>query len=387
MTGHQLPDRGTNAPAGSGAPGAPGATAWSLGADWYPALVAAATQALPAHVAAYIASGARRQRTREEAEAAWAGVRLAPRVFSDVRRPDTGVTLLGQGYDLPVGIAPTSLQLLAHPDGEPGMVRAAHRCGVPVVVSSNSGTPFAALAQAGERWWLQAYLTADRSLIVPTLLAARDAGAAAVVLTADTPFPGPKPGVVDADFGDLSGVYGVNHPAAVRGETPGAEHARDLGPADVAWLRDLTGLPVVVKGVLRADDARRCRDAGAAAVWVSNHGGRQYDGAIDTVAALSAVAPAVGEEIEVYVDGGLRSGYDVAAALALGARAAFLGRPALYALAAGGSPGVQELMSVVGSEFREAMALAGAPSPDALAGLAAPVLGGPGRPAEPRKHL
>jgi len=135
--------------------------------------------------------------------------------------------------------------------------------------------------------------------------------------------------------------------------------ARDVTEADVAWLAETTGLPVVVKGVLRPDDARRCVAAGAAAVWVSNHGGRQLDRAVASATALPAVADEVGGEVEVYVDGGVRSGLDVLTALALGADAAFLGRTPLYALAAAGEGGVARLLHELAGELLEALRLAG----------------------------
>jgi 4-hydroxymandelate oxidase len=232
------------------------------------------------------------------------------------------------------------------------------------VVSSNAGTTFEEIAGTGVAWWLQAYLTADRALVVPTLERAVAAGARAVVLTVDTPFPGPKRGLDDAAFGDLTGIYGVNHPELVRGVTPGSEHARDIGPDDLAWLAEATGLPVVVKGVLRGDDARDCVSAGAAAVWVSNHGGRQLDRSVATAHALPDVVEAVADRAEVYVDGGVRSGPDVLAALGLGACAAFVGRLPLLALAAGGTEGVTDALTTLRDELREALQLAGCRSLD-----------------------
>lgn len=328
---------------------------------WQDEVWADARAVLPAHVWRYFSAGAGDQVSLGEASAAWSEVRLWPRVLHDVRRPLSATTLLGAAVAAPLGIAPTSMQRLAHPEGEVAMARAAAATDTLLVVSSNAGTPFEQIGATGVSWWLQAYVTADRSLIAPTFEAAAAAGARAIVLTADTPAPGGKYDLDEAAFGDLSGVYGVNHPAAVRGETPGAEHAQDLTPADISWLRDITGLPVVVKGVLRPDDASRCVDAGASGIWVSNHGGRQLDRAISTRVALSAVSAAVGTTAEVYVDGGIRSGLDVITALALGARAAFCGRLPLLALAAGGSDRVTRTLTYLQTDVLDQLRLAGCP--------------------------
>ena len=201
-----------------------------------------------------------------------------------------------------------------------------------------------------------------------------DAGAAAVVLTVDTPVVGTKydgDGPTVWDGADPSWVR-VNFPEGYGG-APGEEKATDLGPQDVAWLAQATGLPVVVKGVLRPEDARRCLDAGAAAVWVSNHGGRQLDYAASTASCLEAVVAEVGTSAEVYVDGGVRCGRHALAALALGARGVFLGRQPLYSLAAGGPDGVRRMFEELDGELREALRLAGC-----AVGGAGPT--GPGQP-------
>ena len=339
---------------------------------WQDQVWADARAALPDHVWRYYTAGARDEVSLGEAVRAWSEVRLWPRVLADVRRPRSATTLLGTPTESPLGIAPTSLQRLAHPEGEVAMARAAAAAGTLLVVSSNAGAPFAEIGATGVSWWLQAYVTADRDLTAPTFQAAAAAGARAIVLTVDTPVPGTKYDIDEAAFGDLAGVYGVNHPDAVRGKTPGAEHAQDLGPGDIAWLHELTGLPVVVKGILRADDARRCVDAGAAAIWVSNHGGRQLDRAVSTRAALPHVVAEVGEGAEVYVDGGIRSGLDVLTALALGARAAFCGRLPLLALAAGGSERVLGSLTSLQHEVLDALRLSGCGDVADAASLARP---------------
>lgn len=339
---------------------------------WQEELVERVRATLPPHVWHFFATGAREGVALAESAEAWRAVRFRPRVLRGMAAPDPSTALLGTPTSSPVAVAPTSMQRLAHPGGEVEMARAANAAGTVAVVSSNAGMPFAEIGETGAAWWLQAYLTAERDLIAPTLRKAVAAGARAVVLTVDTPTPGTKYDIDHAAFGDLAGVYGANHPDVVRGETPGSEHAHDLGVADIEWLGDVTGLPVVVKGVLRPDDAQRAVESGARAVWVSNHGGRQLDRSVPTASALPSVAAAVTGQCEVYVDGGVTSGLDALAALALGARGVFLGRLPLYGLADSGAEGAQRVLDAVAEELREALLLAGCSVPaDAPSVLAA----------------
>lgn len=336
---------------------------------WQDELVEEARAVLPAPVWEYVRTGAREEVTLGEAAHAWAGYRLWPRVLQDVSAPDVAVRLLGTEFSLPFGIAPTSLQRCADPEGEIAMAQAAATTGVPLVVSSNAGFPFAQIGTVAGSWWLQAYLTHDRTVCLPMLESAVAAGAEAVVLTVDTPFPGTKYAVSDDDWAgiDLS-WHRCNYPPGM-GAGQRGEWARDLGPTDIAWLREHTGLPVVVKGVLRPEDARVCIAAGAAAVWVSNHGGRQLDRAVATADALGPVAAAVGQDAEVYVDGGVRSGLDVVTALARGADAVFAGRLPYLALAAGGRAALEASLGRMRVEIEEAMALSGCPDIAACRGL------------------
>lgn len=340
--------------------------------SWQAELAEEARSAMPEPLWHHVSAGAGTGLAADEAEAAWQDVRFAPRVLRDVTHVDVATTLLGGPVATPLGIAPTSLQRLAHADGEPAMARGAGGAGALHVVSSNAGHPFAALEPAGP-WWLQVYLPPRRDDIVPVLTDAAEAGASAVVLTVDTPFPGarehPRPDTWQGV--DLS-WFRCNF------ESPGDERwARDLGPGDLEWLRRTSELPVVVKGVLRADDARRCVAAGAAAVWVSNHGGRQLDRALATRYALPRVVAEVGADAEVYVDGGIRSGADALAALALGARGVFLGRLPLLGLAAGGADGVTRVLDLMTAELAEALALAGCAALRDTPGIAVSTTGNP----------
>jgi 4-hydroxymandelate oxidase len=316
-----------------------------------------AAERLPEPVLDYFLQGARDRVTTSEASAAWDAWRLVPRVLRDVTEIESGTSLLGTDVRMPLGIAPTSLQKAAHPDGEVAMARAVARSDSLLVLSSNSGSTFEQVAATGVRWWLQMYVTSDRAATLPVLERAASSGASAIVLTTDTP-------VVGTMYGPGANVWDVVDPRWLRVNFPelnDTEKALDLGPQDIDWLATASGLPVVVKGVLHPVDARRCVDAGAAAVWVSNHGGRQQDFAVATAAVLADIAAAVDGRAQVYVDGGVRTGRHVAVAEALGADAVFLGRPPLLALAAAGEEGVVGLLGQLFQEYIEARRLLGTP--------------------------
>ena len=329
-------------------------------ARWLAALEERAREALAPAVLEYLLQGARDSVTTGEAVDAWRSVRFRPRVLHDVTHVDPGVTLLGHRSELPFGVAPTTLQRAVHPEGELAMARATAEAGGVLVVSSNAGTSCADGGATGGHWWLQAYLPADRTLAEPMLDRAVEAGARAVVLTVDTPVVGTKYASPDVPV-----VWETVDPDLLRvnfdegyDDEPGAEKALDLGPHDLGWLADRTGLPVVVKGVLRGEDAVRSVQAGAAAVWVSNHGGRQLDRAAATATCLPDVVAAVGAQAQVYVDGGIRTGLDVLAGLALGADAVFLGRLPLLALVEG-ADGVASLHRELLRQTVDALRLAG----------------------------
>jgi 4-hydroxymandelate oxidase len=329
---------------------------------WVDGLEEEAREVLPPSVHRYYSQGSADEFTVGEAVAAWKALRFRPHILVDVSSIDLATSALGVPLPSPIAIAPSSLQMHAHPDGEVEMGRGAAAARTLMCVSSNSGQPFADIAAASGPWWVQAYVLRDRGLTQAMLERAVAAGAQAVVLTADTPVVAAKRDLGDSVWGVTPDVFlhanedleGVSHTAI--------DKATDLSAADIAWLRDVTSLPVVVKGVLRPDDAKIAVDGGASAVWVSNHGGRQLDRSIPTAVALGPVADAVGDTAEVFVDGGIRDGRDVLAALALGARCAFVGRPPLWALATRGAQGIADLLALLTEELAEAMTLAGAPS-------------------------
>jgi 4-hydroxymandelate oxidase len=332
-----------------------------------------ARELLPQAVYDYYAGGAGTERTLRANERSWRRTWLEPRILRDVRSVDTTAMLLGARLRTPVAVAPTGYHRLAHPDGEVATATGAAQAGALFVLSTRSTAQIediaAAVSAHGGTWWFQVYLMRDRARTTGLVRRAAAAGAAALVLTGDTPVVGRKLRGRDLVVSDADLLANIGEVADLDdvAQSPGVTFA------DIGWLREVSGgLPVVVKGVLRPDDALACTAAGAAAVIVSNHGGRQLDGAVPAARALPGVAAAL--HAAVYVDGGIRTGEDVLAALALGARAIFLGRPVLWALACGGADGVAGLLTGMTDGLAHAMALAGAPSISQISGIAA----GPG---------
>lgn len=324
----------------------------------------------------YYAGGSGSEQTLRASVSAWQQHWLMPRVLRDVATIDTSVRLPGLPETTaatPIAVAPTGFQGLAHAEGEVATARGAARAGALMVLSTRSSVKIEEVAEAvaseGGAWWFQVYVMQDRTLTARLVERAVAAGARALVLTGDTPVVGRKrrdrtEGVVSdaqvlANIGPLADL-------SLTGQ------AADVTFADIGWLARLGGMPVLVKGVLRADDARACVAAGASGVIVSNHGGRQLDRAVPTALALPAVAAELGGSVPVFVDGGLRTGADVLTALGLGARAVFLGRPVLWALACGGSGGVRDLLTGLTGDLTHAMALAGAAAVADLAGVTWP---------------
>ncbi len=327
----------------------------------------------------YYAGGSGGEVTLRANVAAWGRVRFLPRVLRDVSAVATSVSLgppLNLELRTPVAVAPTAFHRLAHPEGEAATAAGTARAGALFVLSTRSSRRIeevaAASAAAAGPWWFQVYMMRERELTAGLVRRAAAAGAQALVLTGDTPVVGrtvqvPGGGVISSrDFTDNLGPLDDLSRA---GFIPASL-------ADIGWLSELSGgLPVLVKGVLRADDAAACLAAGAAGVIVSNHGGRQLDQALPTALALPAVSAAAAGR-PVLVDGGVRSPENVLAGLALGASLVFVGRPVLWALACGGADGVQAWLDTMTAGLAHVMALAGAPSVAALPGLG--TVAGPG---------
>jgi 4-hydroxymandelate oxidase len=339
---------------------------WSEG---FVALEGCARDRLPEAVYDFFAGGAGREATVASNLSAWAELELRPRVLRDVGAVDMSVDVLGSRLASPIMVAPTAAHGLAHPDGELATALAVAAVGSLFVISTRASADLADIAAAAPsaRRWFQVYVMRDRGWTAELVARAKDSGCSALVLTADTPIVGSKLRASQAGFEIPEHLWMVNMARRPRDVVVADAQDQDpcIGFDAIAWLRDISGgLPVVVKGVLRADDARACVEAGAAAIVVSNHGGRQLDGAVATARALPEVTDAVAGRAEVYVDGGLRRGVDILRALALGARAVLIGRPVLWGLAYGGSTGVASVLTGLADQLEEAAALAGAANLD-----------------------
>lgn len=311
---------------------------------------------LPDRVLAYYDSGSGDGLSVAEAPSSWDAVRLRPRVLRDVSESSASTTVLGTPLRSPLLVAPSASHRLAHPDGEVATAAGTARAGSLLVLSTRSSARMESVAAVAGPWWMQVYVLRDRGLSDEIAQQAAAHGAHALVLTGDTPRLGRKP------TGPIPALPSERLLPSLEGRDvrDGLRQADTVTVADIARLREASGLPVVVKGVLRADDALACADAGAAGVVVSNHGGRQLDGAIPTAWALPEVATALaGTDTEVYVDGGIRTGRHVLTALALGARAVLIGRPVLWALAIAGADGVAALLENLADDTAEALVLAG----------------------------
>ena len=318
----------------------------------------------------FFAGGADDELTLADNLAAWQRLRLRPRVLRDVSKVSTATTVLGAPVSAPVLVAPTAMQRLAHDDGELATARGAAAAGTIMIVSTYATVSLedvAAAAPDATRWF-QLYVYRDRGWTAELVRRAVAAGYQALVFTVDVPVLGLRrrdernrfalpPGVLLANVGEpLPEMEGSALAAKIRGSD---SFDPALTFADIEWLRGLCDLPVLVKGVLRGDDARACVGAGAQGIVVSNHGGRQLDTAVATADALPEVVQAVAGDVPVLADGGIRRGTDVVKALALGAEAVLVGRPVVWGLATGGADGVRGVLETLTEELARALALCG----------------------------
>ena len=337
----------------------------------YEALAAAA---LPAMAWDYYRSGACDELTLARNQRAFDELRLRYRVLVDVSRRSTACRLLGRELALPVLIAPTAFHRLAHADGELATARAAAQAGTIMVLSTLSNTPVeAVVAATAAEVWFQLYVYRDRGATRALIERVRAAGCKALVLTVDAPLLGRRERDVRNRFAlppelTIANMRADGADTVSAGESGSglaAYFAEQLDPsltfADLEWLASIAQLPVLVKGVVRADDALRALEHGAAAVIVSNHGGRQLDGSLATIEALPAIAEQLAGRAPILLDGGIRRGTDVVKAIALGASAVLLGRPILWGLAAAGEAGVSHVLHLLQRELDLALALCGCP--------------------------
>jgi 4-hydroxymandelate oxidase len=332
----------------------------------FDALEDAARAKLPAPSFAFLATGADDEISALENVEAWRKLRLRPHVLNDITRPDTRVHVLDAELASPILVAPTGRHKLFHPEGECAAARGAAAAGVPFVLATNANRLIeeVAVERKAAAQWFQLYMWPNRSEVEALLDRVAASGFTALVLTVDSPVYGWSPRSARAPFEPSADIRNINMPGSPMARTAydAAFKGKVMFPVtwcDLEWLVQRSSLPVIVKGVLRGDDAARCIAAGARAVIVSNHGGRHLDTAITTAEALVDVADAVGSQGEVYVDSGIRRGTDILKALALGARAVLIGRPVLWGLAVDGAAGVQAVLTHLHEELVRAMQLSG----------------------------
>ncbi len=336
---------------------------------------------LEPNAADYFSGGAGDEITLHENRRLLEALRIHYRVLVDVSAVDPSVTLLGRRLPLPILITPMAFHRLAHPDGELATARAAATLGIPFVLSTFSTVSMEEVRRAGAApLWFQLYVHKDRELTRDLVQRAEAAGYEALMLTVDVPVLGRRerdlrnafqlpPELRLANLGrdGLAALPAVQDDSALAAYFAGL-HDAALTWRDLEWLRSISRLPLLLKGIVRADDAKRAVDHGASGIVVSNHGGRQLDTAVASIGALPRVAEAVGDRTTLLVDGGIRRGTDVLKALALGAHAVLLGRPVLWGLALGGEAGVRRVLEMLRDEFLQAMQLSGAPTIPAITG-------------------
>jgi 4-hydroxymandelate oxidase len=323
----------------------------------------------------YYSSGACDEITLKQNCEAYAGIKLKYRVLKDVSSRDLSVTILGQKISFPVMIAPTAFQGMAHPDGELATVRAAGKGGTIMVLSTLSNTAVEdVVAESKTPVWFQLYVYKDRNATKELVRRVESAGCKVIVVTVDAPYLGIRERDVRNQFNlpdgltvkcmDAVGLGGVDE---VEGGSGLAGYfASKLDPSlswkDIEWLRSITKLPIILKGIACAEDAKLAVKHGVDGIIVSNHGGRQLDTCRATIEVLPEVTDAVRGKTEILIDGGIRRGTDILKAIALGAKAVLIGRPVLWGLAAEGEQGVTNVLEIFRKEFDLAMALSGCTS-------------------------
>lgn len=345
-----------------------------------------AEEALESKAAGYVFGSAGTEDTAAENERAFGAWRIVPRTLRDISRRDLSLSLLGLDWPAPVGLAPIGVQTIVHPDGELASARAAAAVGVPMTAGTVAGHTLERIAEElGEcPRMFQLYWPSDPELAESFIGRAEAAGYGAIVVTVDNAFPGWKPR--DLQNAYLPFIHGeglanfftdpVFRDSLERSpeEDQGAAVGRFIkvfGNPGLTWedlgtLRSMTSVPVVIKGILHPDDAREAAERGADGIVVSNHGGRQVDGAIASLDALPAIVDAVGADLDILLDSGIRSGADAVKALALGADAVLVGRPYLWGMALDGATGVEAVLRHLLAELDLTLALSGHTEPGQL---------------------
>jgi len=325
-----------------------------------------AKERLPKEEYDYIAGGATDEISVDRNRRAYASWAFRPRVLRNVSTLDLSTEVLGKKVKLPVLIAPCGGHRKAHPEGEFATFRAASACGTVFAVSANASADFTELSKAASgRLWLQLYPFRDREMTKEWLAHAKQSGYEAICVTLDSQWPAKRERNIRNNYENRRGVNfarGAGEAARTRrGAHPGGGDPAATWK-DLEWIKTIAGLPVVAKGIMTGEDVELCADAGADGVIISNHGGRHLDNTLATVEVLAEAVAAAKGRTEIYLDGGIRRGADVVKALALGAKAVFIGRPLFWGLAVDGENGVVRVLNILREEIEITMAKCGRPT-------------------------
>ena len=338
---------------------------------------ALAKQTMPHNMWTFVDAASNDEITKRRNRDSFERILVNARFLTDVTDRDISTTVLGEKIDFPVMVAPTGGQRQAHPEGERATATGAGRAGTLYTLPTSSGYSIEEVAEvATGPLWFQLYHQDDEVTEI-LVKRAKQAGYKAICLTVDTPVGSPK----ERDVRNLYMAQPGLHWGSLR-DRPDLINRRNVGVPDLAdwappdyvgltwdrldWLRDLTGLPLIVKGIRTVDDAIQCAEYGVDGIVVSNHGGRQLDGTPSSIETLAPIAEAVGDRLEIYLDSGVRRGLDVLKALCLGARAVLVGRPLYWGLAYGGADGVEHMLNILKVEFDRALAYVGCRTTDEL---------------------
>ncbi|KAK9879805.1 hypothetical protein WA026_006864 [Henosepilachna vigintioctopunctata] len=332
-----------------------------------------ALSALPKNALDYYRSGAGAQTTLADNEKAFSRYKFRPRFLRDVSKRDLSTIIQGEKISIPIGISPTAMQRMAHPDGEIANVKAAEAMGTIYTLSTLSTSSIEEVAEAAPNCikWFQLYIFRDRNVTRNLVMRAEKAGFKALVLTIDSPLFGIRlldvrnqftlpPHLSLRNFGNIAhSKFDDSADGSKLTAYVNSLFDDTLNWDDVKWLKSITTLPIILKGILTAEDAYLAVDSQVSGILVSNHGARQLDGTLASIDALEEIVNAVNGKLEVYLDGGIRDGTDVFKALALGAKMVFIGRPALWGLTHNGKEGVKKVLNIIKNEFDKALALCG----------------------------
>lgn len=339
---------------------------------------AAARKALSKMAYDYFRSGADEEQTLRANREAFSRYEIWYRVLADVSQVNLETEILGTNVDFPILVSPTAYQKLAHPEGEVAAARGAAEAGTVYTLSTLATSTIEEVAGAsGSPKWFQLYVHKDRGLSKSLVDRAEASGFQAIVLTVDAPVLGRRladernkfvlpEGLSMVNLGPLADDASVTSEGSALTSYAASRHDASLSWTDLEWIRSVTALPLLIKGLVRGDDAARAVESGAAGIIVSNHGGRQLDGAPASIDALPEVVDSVTGRCEVLLDGGVRYGTDVLKALALGAKAVMVGRPVIWGLAVDGASGVRKVLEILRDELRTAMTLSGCPNLPAM---------------------